>query len=127
MKTQQTLSGFIRQHLQDFESQLKNGIRQEVIVTGLEAHGYKTSVAVFRNLIWRARALNANAAITNNLGKRESQKPVTTNTGYAENSLQNEDINTSTFVSHNPSDLDDIQDQKVDLKSFAKFAKRNKK
>ncbi|MDM0029143.1 hypothetical protein QTI27_31785 [Variovorax sp. J31P216] len=54
--SQQTLSGFIRQHLPVLEDRLYNGIRQEVIVGELSAKGFATTVPVFRVLLSRARA-----------------------------------------------------------------------
>lgn len=55
MKPPQSLAGYIRQHLQELEERLEVGVRQEVIVAELEAHGYKTTLKGFRNFLYRAR------------------------------------------------------------------------
>lgn len=55
MKKQQSFAGVIRQRLGDIEARLEVGIRQEVIIGELKAEGYETSLANFRNELWRAR------------------------------------------------------------------------
>src|SRR6218665_2195421 len=55
MKPPQSLAGYIRQHLKELEERLEVGVRQEVIVAELEAHGYKTTLKGFRNFLYRAR------------------------------------------------------------------------
>jgi hypothetical protein len=55
MKSQQSLAGFIREHLATIEARLDVGIRQEVIVQELAEKGYTTTLPSFRNLIYRAR------------------------------------------------------------------------
>ena len=55
MKPPQSLAGYIRQHLTELEERLEVGIRQEVIVSELDAYGYKTTLKGFRNFLYRAR------------------------------------------------------------------------
>lgn len=56
MKTDQSLAGYIREHLTTIEERLKNGIRQEVILQELRQVGYpNTAIQTFRNLLYRAR------------------------------------------------------------------------
>lgn len=56
MKTDQSLAGYIREHLSTIESRLKIGIRQEVILQELQQVGYpNTKIQTFRNLLYRAR------------------------------------------------------------------------
>lgn len=55
MKKQQSFAGVIRQRLADIEARLEVGIRQEVIIGELKEEGYETSLANFRNELWRAR------------------------------------------------------------------------
>jgi hypothetical protein len=55
MKMKQSLAGYIRQHLSELEARLDVGIRQEVIIQELETTGYKTSLQIFRNCLYRAR------------------------------------------------------------------------
>lgn len=65
MKLAQSLAGYIRQHLTEIEERLEVGIRQEVIVSELEANGYKTTLKGFRNFLYRARirAAQKNVAV----------------------------------------------------------------
>jgi hypothetical protein len=127
MKPMQTLSGYIRQHLQEIEDQMRIGISQQNIAESLEAHGYKVSIKVLKTLIWRARNSHTLHTKKVDLTKKEIQKPVIKNTEKSQDILQKEDVISSTFHAHNPSDLDEINDEKIDLKSFSKFAKRNRK
>lgn len=55
MKSKQSLAGYIREHLNELEARLENGIRQEVIVEELTEKGYETTLQTLRNLIYRAR------------------------------------------------------------------------
>lgn len=56
MKTDQSLAGYIREHLSTIEARLKVGIRQEVILQELQDVGYpNTTIQTFRNLLYRAR------------------------------------------------------------------------
>lgn len=55
MKLKQSLAGYIREHLNELEARLENGIRQEVIVEELAEKGYETTLQTLRNLIYRAR------------------------------------------------------------------------
>lgn len=55
MKPKQSLAGYIREHLNEFEARLENGIRQELIVEELAKNGYETTLQTLRNLIYRAR------------------------------------------------------------------------
>lgn len=53
---EQTLSGYIRQHLADIEQRLIFGTRQETIVSELVELGYSPTIQSFRNTLSRARA-----------------------------------------------------------------------
>jgi len=55
MKTDQSLAGYIRQHLDVIEARLEVGIRQDVIIRELTEIGYTTTLQSFRNLLYRAR------------------------------------------------------------------------
>lgn len=106
---------------------MRIGIPQQNIAESLEAHGYKVSIKVLKTLIWRARNSQALHSEKIDLTKKEIQKPVIKNKEQSQDILQKEDEVSSTFHAHNPSDLDEINGEKIDLKSFSKFAKRNRK
>ena len=55
MKSQQSLAGYIREHLAAFEARLEVGVRQDVFIEELKEKGYVTTLANFRNMIYRAR------------------------------------------------------------------------
>lgn len=55
MNRSQSLAGYIRENLSELEARLEFGVRQEVFVSELEAHGYKTTLKGFRNFLYRAR------------------------------------------------------------------------
>lgn len=63
MKPPQSLAGYIRQHLTELEERLEVGLRQEVIVAELQAHGYTTTLKGFRNFLYRARLRAAKKAV----------------------------------------------------------------
>ncbi len=125
MKPPQSLAGYIRQHLKELEERLEVGVRQEVIVAELEAHGYKTTLKGFRNFLYRARiraTKKAVAAPTKPVPQKEPEHAPQ----VAQNEAEKEDESTTTIGSHRPTDLDAIHDQEVDLRSLAKLAKRKK-
>lgn len=71
MKTDQSLAGYIREHLSTIESRLKIGIRQDVILQELQNVGYpNTRIQTFRNLLYRARK----KALKNQIEKEKSPK-----------------------------------------------------
>lgn len=71
MKTDQSLAGYIREHLSTIEARLKVGIRQEVILQELQDVGYpNTTIQTFRNLLYRARK----KALTDLTEKEKSPK-----------------------------------------------------
>lgn len=123
MKPPQSLAGYIRQHLQELEERLEVGVRQEVIVAELEAHGYKTTLKGFRNFLYRARirAAKKTATAPTKVKKEPEHAPP-----IAQNPPEKEDESTTEIGSHRPTDLDAIHDQEVDLRSLAKLAKRKK-
>jgi hypothetical protein len=71
MKTDQSLAGYIREHLSSIEARLKVGIRQEVILQELQDVGYQnTTIQTFRNLLYRARK----KALTEPIEKEKAPK-----------------------------------------------------
>ena len=125
MKPPQSLAGYIRQHLQELEERLEVGVRQEVIVAELEAHGYKTTLKGFRNFLYRARTRAAKKTVTASATPAPKKEPEHA-LPVAQNQTEKEDESTTTIGSHRPTDLDAIHDQEVDLRSLAKLAKRKK-
>jgi len=123
MKPPQSLAGYIRQHLEELEERLEVGVRQGTIVAELEVHGYKTTLTGFRNFLYRARIrASKKAASTKPVPKKETEYAPS----VAQKETEKEDESTTIIGSHRPTDLDAIHDQKVDLKSLAKLAKRKK-
>jgi hypothetical protein len=53
---EQTLSGYIRQHLDALVTRMEYGTPQAVIVKELNDLGYSTTLPIFRTLLARARA-----------------------------------------------------------------------
>lgn len=54
-KRLQSLAGYIREHIASIEQKLAIGVKQEAIVSDLEAAGFKTTLANFRNELYRVR------------------------------------------------------------------------
>lgn len=55
MKKTQSLAGYIRERLAQYEDRLAIGIRQEVILEELAQAGYETTIYTLRTLLSRAR------------------------------------------------------------------------
>ena len=55
MNKTQTLAGYIREHLDEIELKLYNGILQESIVEEINKNGYNTTAKAFRTYLHRAR------------------------------------------------------------------------
>ena len=126
MKPPQSLAGYIRQHLTELEERLEVGVRQEVIVSELEAHGYKTTLKGFRNFLYRARIRAAQKTVTVP-AKPSPIKEKKHAPSIAKIHVEKEDESTTPIGTHRPTDLDAIHDQEVDLRSLAKLAKRNRR
>lgn len=73
---EQTLSGYIRQHLAEIEQRLEFGTRQETIVAELVGLGYTTTIQSFRNTLSRARTwAKTKQAPTTRQEVKQPQKP----------------------------------------------------
>lgn len=116
-KHSQSLAGYIRQHLTEIETRLSFGVRQEVIVSELEAIGYKTTVKGFRNFLYRARHQQKITPVQPRQGKESK-----TETPAPPPPIEKSDVVNET--THRPTDLDAIASAPVDLKSLSKAAKR---
>ena len=55
MKNSQSLNGYIREHIVEFEARLSVGIRQEVMIEELKTKGYITTLQGLRNALFLAR------------------------------------------------------------------------
>lgn len=77
-KRQQSIAGYMREHLATIEGKLSIGVKQETIVEELEKAGFKTTLKNFRNELCRARKKNPSPATPPPLpsgGKTTVQKP----------------------------------------------------
>ena len=96
------------------------GVTQKTFAEELTAEGHPISYADFRTLLARARKqLKAAASPAENVTQERREEEKT----EPETPTQTHEIEPT----HRPSDLDAIQAEEVDLRSLAKFAKRNRK